>query len=333
MDERFQIINLKFRSIIMQIKTDLDIVGAIKAHFPDFYFSPLAADDSVSFTVIISNVVAEQDGERYFVENHSINDASFVCWLNMQKKRCILSDVCAETQYDKNRLLCFFCSNLMEKLIEKEGFTALHCACVEKNGRVVAFVGDRMSGKTTAELILLNKGYNLVSNDCALFKYNAEEQSTEVICVIEDIFIREKSHFFETIWESCSQLSVAVHLSQEDGTAHRRLSLSHGDLAKINEVKWVGSGKLHAIVFSKFNPVVNTLKTSRNRADLGSIMQKHQIEIGHDSTDFLSPYFGGCDCTEILMDKFSKIPSFFCEYSDLTEDVFYSFISSIVEGG
>ena len=41
MDNHFQTIYLKYKSLTMEIITDLDIVEAIKAHFPQSYFPPL----------------------------------------------------------------------------------------------------------------------------------------------------------------------------------------------------------------------------------------------------------------------------------------------------
>ncbi len=281
---------------------------------------------------MISDSAADPDGEYHFVMNRSLNNASLECWVNMKNRKCILSNVEAKNQYDKERLLCFFCSNLFEKFVEKEGFTALHCACIEKNNRVIAFVGDRMSGKTTAELMLLDKGYNLVSNDCALFKYNSEEQHIDVIGVIEDIFIRENSRYYEPVLRACRDLSIAVHEAEDEGTQNRRLVLSHGDLARINKIEWVGKGTLCAIVFPKFNPLVDAIETHRIWENIGQTIEKHKIEIGHGSTDFLIPYFGNCCSAESVIDKLSNIPCFYCEYNDSMEDEFYSFINSIIGG-
>ena len=292
----------------------------------------LATHDPISFIVMISDSIADPNGEYHFVVNRSLNNASLVCWLNTESKRCTLSNIKARNQYDKNRFLCFFCSNLFEKLIENEGFTALHCACIEKNDRVIALIGERMSGKTTAELMLLNKGYNLISNDCALFKYNSEGQHIDVVAVIEDIFIREKSRFFDSTLKSCRDLSIVVHEAEDEGKQNRRMLLSHSDLARINKVKWVGKGTLYAIVFPKFNPLVNAIETHRSWVNSRQIIEKHRVEIGHDSTDFLSSYLGSFSSAEPLMDLISDIPSFYCEYSERTEDEFCSFISTFIGG-
>lgn len=325
-------IYLKNNFVVMEIQTDLNIFNAIYAHFPQSVFVPTAAPDTITFSVVISDNVVEPNGDCHHVVNRSLNDASLECWINTEQKKCVLTNIKADSQYNMDRLLCFFCSNLFEKLLEREGFVALHCSCLERNGRVVTFVGDRMSGKTTAELMLLGKGYNLVSNDCALFRYNAQNHHIDVAGVIEDIFIREKSCYYKEIIQACSDFSIAVRKMKEAETQKQRLLLTHKDLAKIYNTEWVARGTLCAVVFPHFNPETGMLEAHRIRDVLPQIIEKHKIEIGHDSTDFLNPYFANNALAEPLANKILELPCFGCEYNENTEDAFCSFINTVVEG-
>ena len=62
-------------------------------------------------------------------------------------------------QFTGEIIVSLFCIRL-----EENNYTFLHSACVEKNGKAIAIIGDRGSGKTTILNALLQQNFNFICN-------------------------------------------------------------------------------------------------------------------------------------------------------------------------
>ncbi len=56
-------------------------------------------------------------------------------------------------------------TTVLIKLLQLDGYTIIHGACIAKDNKAIIISGNKRAGKTTTMLNLLKRGYNYVSND------------------------------------------------------------------------------------------------------------------------------------------------------------------------
>ncbi len=221
------------------------------------------------------------------------NNASVDYFIDNENKTCTLNNIQGQSISDKNSLLQFSVGNVFNRLLKLEGYIAFHSSCVEKDGKSVAFLGYRNSGKTNCMLNLMNAGYNSVSND--KIAVTIEDGKLVVIGISQDVSIRlspefvgqeQNKKYLPIIKEQ--NISIPAH-SQINGQS---LHMSPMQLAEINHVKQINTSSLDLIVFPAYQEDSKELITEKvEDENLYQLLSNQLVPLVHETKSFLDEIY------------------------------------------
>lgn len=292
-----------------------------------------------TFTLIISEMAQNPSGIHARLINDVFHNATIDCWINNEIKICWIANFSAETESDKNLCIRFFCSNMFNRLLELRGYIGIHSSCVNLDGIGIAFIGERMAGKTTCMLNLIDANFSLICNDASAMRYLPDEKCVDAYGVPNDVFIRMSTDF-------CKQeyinkyfpiaKSQGVNCNEVCSLAENRIMLTHKALAKLNHVLLLPATKVDLIIMPKYVPGLNRpiLKKSSEDAFIQYFLEQ-ETELIHDSTLFLyEMHLPGSIHGEMfeLATQLSHLPCYYCEYSEMTTRDFVMSMKLLCKG-
>ena len=332
---------LKHHEIVLKIFCDDEYEKVIKNHFKTGIVIKTDVDDMeiAMYNLFITNSLYKSEGVYSRIVDDYFDFTSFDCWINNSLKECYITNFKASSDENRNLTIKFFVDNLFNRLLEHNNYIGVHASCVEKFGRSVLFVGERLAGKTTSMLTMLNDGYNLISNDYTAIKYLDKEGYLDAFGINNDIFIRMSKKFSS---KDINQKYVKIAKEQNvccsdiEKLQDNRIMLSHYDLAKLNGVEFKPSGKVELIIFPRY---VSGIKEAKfTVVDMSESYEKlfaNVVELLHDSTEFLENVLLEEENKEDrlkLLCCLNREKSYICEYNEDTKDTFVSKINELLGG-
>lgn len=286
-----------------------------------------------AFTLIIADTIRDPSGIYARLNNEVFHDTTMDCWIDNTLQTCWITGFYAKTEADKILCIRYFCSNLFNRLLELNGYVGIHSSCVNCNGIGIAFIGERMAGKTTCMLSLIDAGFDLICNDVSAMRYIPKKKIVEAYGVPNDAFIRMSADF-------CTQRYVYKYLpiAQIQGIncdkatclTENRIMLTHKTLAELNRVLLLPATKVDLVIIPKYTSALKKATfTKLNRESCVQHFLSQETELIHDSTMFLGELNlqGSIHGTlSELAVHLSQLPCYYCEYNEKTTQ---DFVASI----
>lgn len=153
---------------IIQIVCENKILQILKEEFGDYYkFEYGETNADFDFFIYIDKLKYEKalrnfENIRNLRENICIQDREGILLLNKVKKEVVA--IYYQLTDNNIQLIGELIISLFGIKLEQNGYFYLHSACVEKNGKGIAIIGARGTGKTTLLNILLQNQFNFVCN-------------------------------------------------------------------------------------------------------------------------------------------------------------------------
>lgn len=321
------------RKICLKVICQDEYENIIKQHFwgnANIIYNLL---EEPTYTLIVSNKLSSPKGVYHKMVDKWFNYSTLDCWIDNSRKICQISNFYADTNKNRNLTIQYFVSNLFNRLLEIYGYTAIHSSCVEKSGKGIAFIGDRLSGKTTCMLNLLHCGFNFISNDCSAIKYLDEKQYIDIFGIANDIFIR-MSQPFCTQPENEKYLKIAeeqnVRCDQAIELENNRIVMTPFELVQMNNVQILPSTNLRLIIIPRYNPKIKKAKfTMFDSKSCNSLFRSQAISLVHDTTAFLKDVMILGEEKNSLdrnIAYLTKVPCYLCEQN---ENTMQSFVDKI----
>lgn len=316
---------LVYRSICLNIVCDDEFEDVIKQHFCSSEKIISTSSKNPTYTIVVTAHIRTIDGIYHKMVDKWFNYSTLDCWIDNVKKICYISNFHADCNTNRNLTIQYFTSNLFNRLLELNGYHGIHSSCVEKDGNGIIFIGKRLAGKTTCMLHLLSSGFNLVNNDTAAIKYFETEKQVEAFSIIKNIFIRMNKSF-STQPQNQKYLKIAkeqhVKCDDEVKLEENRIILTPLELAQLNNIEFVPSVTLKAIVIPQYNPSLKKLRiTLHNTAIYKEFFISQVLPLVHDTTSFLNdisiPNLEACSIEECIS-GLSLLPCYLCEHNENT---------------
>ena len=316
---------LVYRSICLNVVCDDEFEDVIKQHFCGSKKIISTSSKNPTYTIMVTAHIRTIDGIYHKMVDKWFNYSTLDCWIDNVKKICYISNFHADCNTNRNLTIQYFTSNLFNRLLELKGYHGIHSSCVEKDGNGIIFIGKRLAGKTTCMLHLLNSGFNLVNNDTAAIKYFETEKQVEVFSIVKNIFIRMNKNF-STQPQNQKYLKIAkeqnIKCDDEVKLEENRIILTPLDLAQLNNIEFIPSVTLKAIVIPQYNPNLKTLRiTLHNAAIYQEFFISQILPLVHDTTSFLSDISisnSETSSIEECISGLSLLPCYLCEHNENT---------------
>lgn len=142
-------------------------------------------------------------------------------------------------------------SNISAKLLELDNVVFLHASCVVKNGKAIAIVGPKNSGKTSIMCELLNNDYQMISNDKIGISFINNE--VKVFGIPSSIGIR-----YNAVNKCFSSKNIDImrklHIFLEKNDMSEKFNISLKKFTYIFNRKIVNEAKLEIILTNKYIP-------------------------------------------------------------------------------
>lgn len=316
---------LVYRSICLNVACDDEFEDVIKQHFCGSKKIISTSSKNPTYTIVVTAHIRTIDGIYHKMVDKWFNYSTLDCWIDNVKKICYISNFHADCNTNRNLTIQYFTSNLFNRLLELNGYHGIHSSCVAKDGNGIIFIGKRLAGKTTCMLHLLSSGFNLVNNDTAAIKYFETEKQVEAFSIIKNIFIRMNKSF-STQPQNQKYLKIAkeqhVKCDDEVKLEENRIILTPLELAQLNNIEFVPSVTLKAIVIPQYNPSLKKLRiTLHDTAIYKEFFISQILPLVHDTTSFLSdisiPNSETCSIEECIS-GLSLLPCYLCEHNENT---------------
>lgn len=316
---------LVYRNICLNVVCDDEFEDVIKQHFCGSKKIISTSSKNPTYTIIITAHIRTIDGIYHKMVDKWFNYSTLDCWIDNVKKICYISNFHADCNTNRNLTIQYFTSNLFNRLLELNGYHGIHSSCVEKDGNGIIFIGKRLAGKTTCMLHLLSNGFNLVNNDTAAIKYFETEKQVEAFSIVKNIFIRMNKSF-STQPQNKKYLRIAkeqyVKCDDEVKLEENRIVLTPMELAQLNNIEFIPSITLKAIVIPQYNPSLKKLRTTlHNTAIYKEFFISQVLPLVHDTTSFLSDIsiYNSETCSiEKCISGLSLLPCYLCEHNENT---------------
>ena len=316
------------REIYLKIICQDEYEIVIKQHFKGNINIIYNISHEPTYTLIVSNNINKANGIYHKMIDKWFNYSSLDCWIDNNQRLCQISNFHATSIKNKNLTIQYFVSNLFNRLLELYGYTAIHSSCVEKHGKGIAFIGERLSGKTTCMLTLLHYGFNFISNDSAAIKYIDKEKYIDIFGITQNIFIRmsQDKKYLKVAKEQNVRCDQCVQL--EDN----RIVMTPFELAQINNVQILPSTKLRLILIPCYNPEIRETKfTLLDQKSCNILFKSQTISLVHNTTTFLRDItISSPEKTNIERNiaYLTKVPCYLCEQNENTMESFVKKINN-----
>lgn len=159
---------IKNNNIILKIVCEEKIILKLKQELNDYYEFVIGKfQPNLTFYVYTDRIKYKKVSSTFVYKNNNhhikfIKDRNGIILLNKEKKEIIAfyNDITNNViQFIEEIIISIFGMFLTE-----QKYFFMHAACVEKEGKSIAIIGDRSSGKTTILNILMQNRYNFVCN-------------------------------------------------------------------------------------------------------------------------------------------------------------------------
>jgi len=145
-------------------------------------------------------------------------------------------------------------TNYYIKVLQKNGFSIIHGACVSKHDEAIIISGNKRCGKTTTLINLLDRGYDFIANDRLAVKKYGDEFIVQGIpfsmgIILEDVL---KYPGFDI---KNKKISI-------DGDK-KKVYIESSDVAKIFDINSKSSGIVKSIIMPKYNSNIDSLNTAK----------------------------------------------------------------------
>lgn len=322
--EHFSLIH---HNICLNIVCDNELKFVIKEHFHSSIEILEQPCRKPTYTLIASSKLTQVKGTCYTMVDKWFDYATLDCWIDNSSATCYISNFSANSIENRNLTIQYFVNNLFNRLLELNGYIGIHSSCVEKNSQGIMFIGERLAGKTTCMLTLLDQHYNLVNNDVAAIKYIPDNKSFDAFGITQNIFIRVNKNFLSSP-NNNKYLQIAneqnVEYDNEMKLEQNRITLTPFKLAKLNNVKLLPFTILKALIVPKYNSSLNSIKISPLDKKVGiEIFHSQIVPLVHETTDFLKnvSIVNQETClAEEYISKLTTLPCYLLEYNDHTID-------------
>lgn len=316
---------LFYRDIYLNIVCDDEFENIIKQHFCNSKKIISKSSKKPTYTLIISSITKNIDGIHHKKVDKWFNGSTLDCWINNDTSTCYISNFYADCDKNRNLNIQYFTSNLFNRLLELNGYCGIHSSCVSYNGNGIIFIGNRLSGKTTCMLHLLNHGFTFLNNDITAIKYFETKKQIEAFTIINDIYIRMNKSF-STQKQNQKYLQIAknqlVKYDDKVKLEENRIVLTPFELIKLNNTEFIPSVPIKTIIIPQYNPDLNYLRiTLQDSLKYRNFFTSQIVPLVYDSNSFLSDVFisnSKICSTENCISELSLCPCYLCEYNENT---------------
>lgn len=301
----------------------------LRKHFCDEMFFDVLESTTPDFTLIIGAPGYGDDCICFQHHNDFFHGAEMTCWISNTQRCCWIDALSAPTQTDAMLCLRYFCSNVFNRLLELDGYLGIHSSCVVYRGMGVVFIGDRLAGKTTSMLTLIDAGFDLVCNDESAMKYNAQEDRIDVFGIHNDVYIRMREHLcrqrFGKKYQSIAS-QQGIEIVNSAGISENRIIVSHKQLSALNNVALLPATCADLVILPQYSPGLSTARfTTVGEEESVPYLLGQETELIHDSTLFLYEMcLPNCMAGNLreLVRSLARRPCYRCEYNENTAQDF-----------
>jgi len=313
------------RNIYLKVLCDVEFENVIKQHLLGSVKINSIITRVPTYTLVVTNSPYSTTGIYHQMIYRWFNYSTLDCWIDNTKKLCCISNFRADCVANRDLTIQYFVSNLFNRLLELNGYIGIHSSCVEKNGHGIMFIGNRLSGKTTCMLTLLNNGFNLVNNDTAAIKFLDNINQLDAFGITKNIFIRmSKAFAHQSINKKYLNLAKRQNVCFDDDIQleKNRIVITPLDLIKLNNVELTPSINIDIVIVPRYNPNLSTIKfILLNNQFCSQFFASQIMPLVHDTTSFLSDIaisHQKLNSNQDCICQLAKLPCYLCEYNENT---------------
>lgn len=171
----------------------------------------------------------------------------------------------------------------------KDGYVPIHSASFEKDGKANVLFGARNAGKSTSLLLFCKGlGYNPMSNDLTLIKYNNDKDVD--VC----------GWFYKVSYQSRAESLLKMHAIEESES--KKLKFFPRQFAEDNGLNWTWQAKLDSII----NVQCDYFKDDYVISNVNKESSKSLLPYVYDEWGFFD-YLDIYDCTPNIEAVFNKL--------------------------
>lgn len=290
---------IKNCDIILKIICEKEIILQLKKELLDYY-EFITGDFQEDFTIYIyiDKVKYKKVSTENFVKNRGFNEKIYkdrdgLVIVNKDKKEII-----AFYEYIDNNVIQFIeeiIISIFGVFLAKSKFFFMHAACVEKNGKAIAIIGDRSSGKTTLMNILLQNGFNFVCNSHLGIK--DKEEGIQALGTpsrmgmrVETIEKAIKPIFREKIFYNTEFRKRFGNEAEKNLSFYKKkkFNIKVNEIKEIYNISLIPSSTLKLILIPMYLEPIEHLKINKIQGfDKKEILLKNKREEIYDTTRYM----------------------------------------------
>jgi len=326
---------LTYNNINLLITCDDYMKDIIERHFLN-HATITSNHPNPTYKLIISDNLEYYNGDYYKMIDKWFDNATLDCFIDNKNKTCYATNFNASTYEYKVLLIRYFVANLFNRFLEINGYLGLHSSCVEENGKGIAFVADRNSGKTNCMLNLMSDGFNVITNDKIALKKNND--GIVGYGIAQPISIRLSPEFCK---QSQNQKYVLVarqkniDIKDKNMLEGNNIVIDENDVADLNGVRQVFDAQISCIVKPYYDPFLKNIDFKRLTSEqLDAMIFSQYMPLVHDTTDFFRNIkFDDVNekkLREETIEYLRKIPCYICGQNEYTTDEFVKTMRKII---
>lgn len=145
-------------------------------------------------------------------------------------------------------------TNYYIKVLQKNGYSIIHGACVSKDNEAIIISGDKRCGKTTTLINLLDRGYDFIANDRLAIKKVGEEFIVHGIPFSMGIILEDALKY--------PGFDIKDKKITTDGDK-KKVYIEAFDIGNMFGVDSKSSSIVKSIIMPKYNPRIDSLNVSK----------------------------------------------------------------------
>ena len=145
-------------------------------------------------------------------------------------------------------------TNYYIKVLQKNGYSIIHGACVSKDDEAIIISGNKRCGKTTTLINLLDRGYDFIANDRLAVKKVDDEFIVHGIPFSMGIILEDALKY--------PGFDIKDKKITTDGDK-KKVYIESSDIAKMFDVNSKSSGIVKSIIMPEYNPSTDNLNISK----------------------------------------------------------------------
>ena len=291
---------IKNNNIILKIVCEEKIISKLKKELSDYY-EFIRGNLQQNFTIYIyaDDMKYKKVSSQFVAQNNNydiklVKDRDGLVLLNKVKKEIIAFYINLNDnviQFIEEIIISIF-----GMFLTNQKYFFLHAACVEEQGKAIAIIGDRSSGKTTLLNILLQNKFNYVCNSHLGIKNSGEKiqvigaptrmgMRVETIEKSTNLDIRDKIFLnteFRKRFGEKAENNLKLYRT-------KKFNIKLNEIKKIYDVKLVNSATLKLVVVPMYIEQLEHIKVEKVEGNQKKeILLRNKREGVYDTTKYMN---------------------------------------------